>query len=75
MPDGTRKRRRRRKCLDSEGKNKGVIEESADEEDESLVPARKPKRECPVPKPGGVVGEMLGFKKSSSDGEGSSKPP
>ena len=56
--------------------NKAAIEESsADEEDESLVPARKWKRECPVPKPGGVVGEMLGFKKSSSDEEGSSKPP
>jgi cytochrome c oxidase assembly factor 2 len=61
--------------LDSEGKNKGAIEESADEEDESLVPARKAKRECPAPKPGGVVGEMLGFKKSSNDGEGASKPP
>ena len=32
------------------------------------------KRECPIPKPGGIVGEMLGFKSSSSDGKGS-KPP
>lgn len=32
------------------------------------------KRECPIPKPGGIVGEVLGFKSSSSDGKGS-KPP
>jgi cytochrome c oxidase assembly factor 2 len=31
------------------------------------------KRECPVPKPGGIVGEILGFK--SSSGEKGSKPP
>jgi cytochrome c oxidase assembly factor 2 len=31
------------------------------------------KRECPVPKPGGIVGEILGFK--SSAGEGKNKPP
>ncbi|ESZ95543.1 hypothetical protein SBOR_4072 [Sclerotinia borealis F-4128] len=31
------------------------------------------KRECPVPKPGGIVGGILGFK-SSVDGKGS-KPP
>ncbi|TVY12566.1 hypothetical protein LARI1_G009268, partial [Lachnellula arida] len=68
MQDGQqRKRRRRRKCLDEGdggGKNNGTgagagaVEESADEEDESLG-ERKSKRECPVPKPGGVVGELL----------------
>jgi cytochrome c oxidase assembly factor 2 len=32
-------------------------------------------RECPVPKPGGLMGDILGFKMpSSSDGKGS-KPP
>jgi cytochrome c oxidase assembly factor 2 len=31
------------------------------------------KRECPVPKPGGIVGEILGFKSSSR--EKGSKPP
>lgn len=31
------------------------------------------KRECPVPKPGGVLGGILGFK--SSVGENASKPP
>ncbi|TVY54925.1 hypothetical protein LCER1_G002281 [Lachnellula cervina] len=93
MQDGQqRKRRRRRKCVDEvdgAGKNKeagagigaGVVEESADEEDEGLG-ERKSKRECPVPKPRGVVGELLGFRggngggrEGSSTGEGSSKPP
>lgn len=34
----------------------------------------KPKRECPVPKPGGLVGEILGFR-PGSENEGSSRPP
>ena len=60
-------------------KDNAVVEESGDEvedADESQISARKLKRECPVPKPGGLVGEILGFKSniSSSDGKGS-KPP
>ncbi|CAK7214125.1 hypothetical protein SCUCBS95973_002032 [Sporothrix curviconia] len=38
---------------------------------------RRNARECPVPKPGGVVGELLGFKSSSSSsssGSGQPKP-
>lgn len=31
-------------------------------------------RECPIPKPGGLVGEILGFKGSSTDGKGA-RPP
>lgn len=54
-----------------------VLEQSS-EEGESAVLARmqgtKPKRECPVPKPGGLVGELFGFKPSEGDGKGS-KPP
>jgi cytochrome c oxidase assembly factor 2 len=71
MADGTQKRRRRRKCVE----DKPAVEESAEEGEDSIVPSRKEKRECPVPKPGGLVGEILGFKPSSSDGKGSSKPP
>lgn len=55
--------------------DKPAVEESAEEGEDSIVPSRKEKRECPVPKPGGLVGEILGFKPSSSDGKGSSKPP
>jgi cytochrome c oxidase assembly factor 2 len=49
-----------------------VAEEGGDElEDRGLA---RSKRECPVPKPGGLVGEILGFNGSSSDGKGS-RPP
>lgn len=37
------------------------------EEDLAEPESRKAKRECPVPKPGGKVGELLGFKKTSTD--------
>ncbi|TVY40467.1 hypothetical protein LSUB1_G003293 [Lachnellula subtilissima] len=88
-----RKRRRRRKCVGEGeagegGKNKGVVEERerAEEEDGGLREGNSnsmSKRECPVPKPGGVVGTLLGFRKGGGEGgggssngeEGSSKPP
>lgn len=42
----------------------GAGEQTADELlDEGAAMARKA-RECPVPKPGGVIGEVLGFKKT-----------
>jgi len=49
-------------------------EEFSDRESGSLPQTPMLQRECPVPKPGGLVGEILGFKPSSSDGKGS-KPP
>lgn len=59
-------------------KDSAVAEESAEEGDEIEGRMGKPKRECPVPKPTGIVGEILGFKGSSSssstDGKGS-RPP
>lgn len=58
-----------------------MIEESAEESEGLEGALAKPKRECPVPKPGGIVGEILGFRAngtasgiSSSDGKGS-RPP
>lgn len=30
---------------------------------------RAPKRECPVPKPGGLVGQVLGIKRESNEDE------
>lgn len=59
------KRRRRRKCSDA-GEKENVVEESGDEVEGAGV--RGNKRECPLPKPGGIVGEMLGFKSSSTAG-------
>lgn len=68
--------------MENEGelrKEASVMEESSDEEESTIlarIQGSKPKRECPVPKPGGLFGELLGFKPSSSDGGGTgSKPP
>lgn len=82
------KRRRRRKVVvekvEGEGADgldgdfKGVLNGDGDEG------LRKVKRECPVPKPGGLVGEILGFGKregnadesvGSSTGEKGERPP
>jgi cytochrome c oxidase assembly factor 2 len=63
----TRRRRRRRKYVEDGGKEEVVVEESSDEEDA----LRRGKRECPVPKPGGVMGEILEF----ANGKGGGKPP
>lgn len=46
--------------------------------DNSLMVLSKtpmPKRECPVPKPGGLVGEILGFKPPSIGKDGKGRPP
>lgn len=78
LPDGTRRRRRRPKVLEKEGdpeisKDEPLVEESS--ADTRLDQISKSKRgECPIPKPGGIVGEILGFKPSSSDGKGSEPP-
>jgi cytochrome c oxidase assembly factor 2 len=79
--DGTPRRRRRRKCLEEET---GVIGESArplkqlkeeiSHDDSGGQDFGDSRRECPIPKPGGLLGEILGFS-SSSSGEKGSKPP
>jgi cytochrome c oxidase assembly factor 2 len=67
--------------VDAEGegtsqlKDSVVTEENGDDSETlDSREVRRSKRECPVPKPGGLVGEILGFKGSSSDGKGS-RPP
>ena len=52
-------------------------EESNDDLEEKSTP--RTTRECPIPRPAGLVGEILGFKntagkESSSDGKGT-RPP
>jgi cytochrome c oxidase assembly factor 2 len=77
-----RKRRRRPAvCLNENNENengeKDVLGSRAEEvevEGEDMGGREKlAKRECPVPKPPGILGEILGFK--SSTGEGKNKPP
>jgi len=63
-PDG--KRRRRRKPDITETPQGKIVDfgSSSNTEDEGLTSTRT-KRECPVPKPGGAVGELLGFRKTT----------
>ena len=50
------------------------LEQSSDEDSGASIEESMYKRGCPVPKPGGIVGELLGLKPSSSGRKGS-KPP
>jgi cytochrome c oxidase assembly factor 2 len=59
MPD-ERSQRRRRKAL-NQSNSPGSSEELSAEGVETLR-QRKKSRECPVPKPGGLVGTVLGFR-------------
>ncbi|KAK1759418.1 hypothetical protein QBC47DRAFT_105855 [Echria macrotheca] len=64
MPDGTKRRRRRRP--ENPEPSDGIVEfNSTSESDaENMAQAGQSKRECPVPKPTGRIGELLGFTKS-----------
>jgi cytochrome c oxidase assembly factor 2 len=83
MPDGTpQRRRRRRKCVGNDGEQSDSSRECQSVEngrDENMAlsraPMPMPKRECPVPKPGGLVGEILGFKPPSTNEDGKGRPP
>jgi len=65
MPDGTIKRRRRRRQEESTNPEDGAGEVAV------MVAAdgdARPKRECPVPKPGGLVGQIMGFEQKERQG-------
>ncbi|KAK5129322.1 hypothetical protein LTR08_003602 [Meristemomyces frigidus] len=63
MPDGTVRRRRRKTqhvgvaAVDTPLENEGAVLALAEDRRSEA----KPKRECPVPKPGGLVGKVMGF--------------
>ena len=67
-PEG--KRRRRRKPEVTETAEGNIVDFGSSSEDAGYDAVRA-KRECPVPKPRGAVGELLGFKKPT---ESSSRP-
>ncbi|EKD18339.1 hypothetical protein MBM_03332 [Drepanopeziza brunnea f. sp. 'multigermtubi' MB_m1] len=77
-PQSGRRRRKRKFPIDEirdDGaslKDGSATEESSDDAEDAG--AKRGKRECPVPKPGGLVGAILGFGSSSSD-EKRTKPP
>lgn len=65
--NGRRRRRRRPQAQQPEVDN-GIIQfNNIAQEDLVDQEGRGSRRECPVPKPGGKVGELLGFKKSTGD--------
>ncbi len=69
MPDGT-KRRRRKRPENLETKD-GIVQFNASSDDDSTDKAKALKRECPVPKPKGMLGELFGFTRSSDDNSNS----
>ncbi|SMR42715.1 unnamed protein product [Zymoseptoria tritici ST99CH_1E4] len=57
-PDGKIRRRRKRKDMENEKAGESgssAVGNAAASED-------PPQRECPIPKPGGIVGQIMGFK-------------
>jgi cytochrome c oxidase assembly factor 2 len=76
VADGTLKRTKRRKCANTEGLVKGSSP-GANQLDTNLLgdgevteeqtSDRRSRRECPIPKPGGRVGELLGFSKAGTE--------
>ncbi len=75
--DGTGRRRRRRRRRErriqeqeAEVAGGGSGADAGTEgvgEREEMAARRKKAHECPVPKPGGVIGEVLGFRKTGGD--------
>ncbi|KAK0718323.1 hypothetical protein B0T26DRAFT_752258 [Lasiosphaeria miniovina] len=68
MSDGTVKRRRRRRpdCADTK---EGLVQfQTSIEDHDEATKSKASKRECPVPKPGGMLGELLGFRKTNNEG-------
>ena len=68
--DGKRRRRRRPADaltpLDSGGEGEGAVASSLEVSEEEKITMRKKSHECPVPKPRGFIGEVLGFRKEET---------
>ncbi|KAH3905163.1 hypothetical protein HBI56_172240 [Parastagonospora nodorum] len=66
-PTNPNRRRRRRKVPEEETCNEAMGQDLRNKMllDEKLAP----KRECPLPKPGGLIGQVLGLKEEGGDVE------
>jgi cytochrome c oxidase assembly factor 2 len=64
---GQNRRRRRRRTPEEETCNEIMSEERMRKI--QLEEKLNPKRECPVPKPGGLIGQVLGLKEAGGDVE------
>ena len=65
--DAKGRKRRRRRPQDVEVKNGVAQFDNASENEDHQGKSR---RECPVPKPSGVLGQLLGVKKTNNDRDG-----
>lgn len=76
MPDPNARRRRRRKPEGDAITEDRIVEFRPGHGDEIKAAKRKSssKRECPVPRPGGMLGEWLGFHKQPAIDSPSSRP-
>ncbi|KAL2349707.1 hypothetical protein BJ546DRAFT_1017219 [Cryomyces antarcticus] len=68
-PDTQRRRRRRRVGTKAEdvGVDAGTSTDGASDEEDVREGSRRRRRECPVPKPGGLVGQIMGFRASEKE--------
>jgi cytochrome c oxidase assembly factor 2 len=64
-PTGQIRRRRRRRISEEDTCDDGMSEEKIRRK--QLEDKLAPKRECPVPKPGGLIGQVLGWKGENED--------
>ncbi|KAJ6444411.1 F-box domain-containing protein [Purpureocillium lavendulum] len=62
--NGRRRRWRRRETTESKD---GIVQFNQTAEDDTYTNAGRATRECPVPKPGGILGEWLGFHKGDDE--------
>lgn len=77
MPDPTARRRPRKPEGAAAIAENGIVEFRPGQGEDNSAPARSkplPRRECPVPKPGGVLGEWLGFNKPTEENGPSRRP-
>jgi cytochrome c oxidase assembly factor 2 len=69
-PEGfSSRKRRRRRVVREKGEEtcNGVMSEERTRRKTESEMWKVPKRECPVPKPGGLIGQVLGVKKDGED--------
>ncbi|CAO2654617.1 Nn.00g113500.m01.CDS01 [Neocucurbitaria sp. VM-36] len=64
-PTGENRRRRRRRVPEEESSNDVISEERRRRK--QLEERLAPRRECPVPKPGGLIGQVLGVPKEEPE--------
>lgn len=76
--EGVPKRRKRRRNCPNAARSGNEGLDGTKELDDRLIAGVEEtqlRRECPVPKPSGILGEILGFKSDSRDGKGPKQPP